>query len=925
MNKNKDKLKSGQPSTAQGDGKATILTNTDKPPNISRPDDKLASTKTPNLEETLAPHRRFQVKDKNSNHRSFIPSQVAKMDASRPDLDPPDFHGASKPIENESSSVQIITERKPSCWSITSPPKAPPTEWNSAGANIDRPASTGLPIYRMPKPEHNVERKTPFNSFNQQVEDKVPAAARVASRKDGHAPESLHHQFQQLQQDARLDAEQASQVKAIQEEVLGRTTQASSRVQLESDGLEACFPTQDPSHAKAHGVDETSITLPAVSSHATINHEPTPPVKQSGALPPHLKVQSLTSGPDKEHEPIPPHLRHPASPSIVTAMKATGLDEDLLPVKPASSTIPDDKRLPHLRGLSTTKTLAAENPVSVTTPVPTSQEKDEGYRPMIDIDAEIAVSQPVLDIDEEIVAGLRAEASGAIPVALPSDSTAQQTNEQVVFVPHNTRASSSRLQPSTAESKPKVVNKNAKSQFDRDGDRNQSTNKTPNGLTVGSSADALQDVSSKRRNANLVSPSKNGDGPNNAISSIKKGKKRAKEFEPVVLTSELANWDGKMIQPPVGDEWDRRQPFNPRGHERLSVIEAWREEHAADPEEENRLTINTASLDFQNGEGLAGGDVNVLSPIDKMHHETHAPNDDFTQARRHQNAAAAMKDYEAKIAAKPKRISSGIESMTKQEKRALRRALMEEERTRVDPPNPHAPAANIYIRPAEFKDMGQVKDIYNHYVREASFVHHLEPVDELYWRSRLQEAQNERNPFVVAIHMGEKFYRRQEDIIRKKQENVVGFTVAADYGGKDTLFHSTVELELMVDPKFHRQGIGRTLLDRVLGALSPDYHVLEGAPFLPHNDICHWIGGGSRQAKAIMVNILYSKDNEDSTIWRKQWLAEYEFQHVGTLPHVGFKAGKLQVMPMRFLKEEISLTFNQGEHVPTHAGHERRI
>ena len=901
MNKNKDKLKSGEPLTIQGDGKATSLTTTDQPPNSSRPDNKLASIGIPNPKETIAPHRRFQVKDKNYNHHSFTHSQVAKMDASRPDLDPPESHGASQPIESESSSVQIITQKKPSCWSVTSPAMAPPTEWNSTGANIDRPASTGLPIYRMPKSEHNVERKTGIirsPRLATPTEDKVPAAARVASRKDGHAPESLHHQFQQLQQDARLDAEQASQVKAIQEEVLGRTTQAPSRVQLKGDQLEDCFLIQDPSQAKAHGVHETSITLPAVSSHATITHEPTPPVKQSGALPPHLKVRSLTSGQDKEHIPVPPHLRHLASPSIVNTTKATSLDEDIPPVQRASSTIPDDKLLPHLRALSTAKTLAAENPVSVTTPVPTSQAKDEGYRPMIDIDAEIAVSQPVLDIDEEVVAGLRAEASGAIPIALPRNSAAQQTNEHVVFVPHNTRASS------TVESKPKVVNKNGRSQFDRDGDRNQSTNISPNGLTVGSSADALHDVSSKRRNANLVSPSETGDATYNALYSIKKGKKRAKEFEPVVLTSELADWDGKIIQPPVGDEWDCRTPFNPRGHERLSVVEAWREEHAADPEEKNRLTINTASPDFQNGEGLAGGYVNVLSPIDKMHHETHAPNDDFTQARRHQNAAAAIKDFEAKIANKPKRISSGIESMTKQEKRALRRALIEEERTRVDPPNPHAPAANIFIRPAEFKDMEQVKGIYNHYVREASFVHHLEPVDELYWRSRLQEAENERNPFVVAIHLGEKFYRRQEDIIRKKQENVVGFSVATDYGGKDTLYHSTVELELMVDPKFHRQGIGRTLLDRILGALSPDHHVLEGAPFLPHNDICYWIGGGSRQAKGIMVNILYSKDNEDSVPWRKQWLAKYEFEHVGTLPHVGVKAGKLQVMPMQSLKEE---------------------
>ena len=145
----------------------------------------------------------------------------------------------------------------------------------------------------------------------------------------------------------------------------------------------------------------------------------------------------------------------------------------------------------------------------------------------------------------------------------------------------------------------------------------------------------------------------------------------------------------------------------------------------------------------------------------------------------------------------------------------------------------------------------------------------------------------------MAIHNGERSCRYQEDIIRKKQENVVGFAVAADLGNKQTMYHSSVELELMVHPGFYHQGIGRTLLDRILAALSPDHNLLECAPFLPHNDVSHWIGGGSRQAKAIVINIHYSDDGEDTVTWRKQWLARYEFQHVGTLPHVGFKKGKL--------------------------------
>ena len=141
--------------------------------------------------------------------------------------------------------------------------------------------------------------------------------------------------------------------------------------------------------------------------------------------------------------------------------------------------------------------------------------------------------------------------------------------------------------------------------------------------------------------------------------------------------------------------------------------------------------------------------------------------------------------------------------------------------------------------------------------------------------------------------MGERSCRHQEDIIRKKQENVIGFAVAADFGGKDTVYHNTVELELMIHPQFYHQGTGQTLLDRILAALSPDYSLVERAPFLCENDIAHWIRGGSRQAKAVLVNIHYSEGEEEVVAWRKQWLAKYEFQHVGTLPQIGFKKDKL--------------------------------
>lgn len=920
VNKNKEKLGPGGPSTVQSEEITKNLIPIDNQSKASATANRLASTVIPISTEALAPHQRTQVKDKNSNNQSFIHTQLVTMDASRPELDPVLFGGVSNSMESETSSIQVITERRPSCWSIASPPEAAPTEWNSAAANIDRPATTKLPIYRIPRPGHKTERETTSSSFNRQQaklkpqatgstsaaqkphemnesqyvatpeKDESQATARAAFRKGGHAADSLH-QLQQLQYDMRLDAEQALKVKAIQEEVLANAMQVSPGIQVESDELKACSPTEDNSQARSLSVKEIRNVSSANPSQAKNNQMSTPPGKQSSAAPPHLRMQSARLGPDIKTKSLPPHLRGSASPSTTNTTKVTAHDDDIEPGKHTIPAMQDTKVPPHIQDLSATKTQPIESPISATTPLLTSQKKGDNYRPTIDMDEEIAATQPVLDIDEEIVAGLRAETSGTYPAAQPADINAQETSEQVTYVPRHNRVSSSTVKVSAAEYNSKVANKNARPQADVRADSNDNVNTRSDGFVVTPYSGALQDVTSKRKNANLASPS--GVVPNGAGSSVQRGKKPARGFEPVDYTSDLVDWDGKMHQPPVGDDWDSRQPYNRESHERHALIKAWREQNAADTEENNRVIVNTASPNFQTGEGLTGGDANVLSPIEKMDHETRISNDAFTQARRHQNAAEAMKDYEAKMAAKPKTVPSGIEGMTREEKRALRRALLDEERTRVIPPNPHAPAVNIYLRPAEFKDMGQVMKIYNDYVSKTTFVLHLDPVDELYWRSRLQEAEDEKNPFLVAIHMGEKSCRHQGDIIRKKQENVVGFAVAANFGSKDTLYHSTVELELMVHDKFYRQGIGRTLLDRILAALSPDHNLLECAPFLPHNDISHWIRGGSRQAKAIMVNILYSDGEEDIVTWRKQWLAKYEFQHVGTLPHVAFKKGKL--------------------------------
>ena len=697
VNKSQLKIELGASSTTQD-----VIINH---PKSSTADNEPASTMTSRSSKPLQPHQRNLVKGTKSNHQPSPQTQAVTMDASRPEFDIVHFDGMSEPIDSEVSSTQIITERKPSCWSMVSPHEDPPTEWNSSSANIDRPATKSLPIYRFSRSEHKMDGNTASHSFNRQAKRKphgingspqlasetnngTQATARVTPQEEGHGPDSLHHQFQELQRDVRLDADQASQIKAIQDEVLSRP--------IEFQQSNTSTTAQNTARTTVLDSNPSSI----IPSPAKEKQLYAPPGKRSEAVPPHLRVQAR-QGPNKKDESS---LGTSASLSTTAATKVNAYDKDLEHERHATSPAQGKKLPPHLQVSSTTKNQTKKHPIVLTGPSSTLSKNHDSYQPIIDMDEEIAATQPVLDIDEEIVASLRAEISSASLGAQPTDSNTGRTKEGIPYVSPQ------------AGSKSKVHYNQTESQFDQNRDRD-----------VGKNMGTYPSIAESY----TTSPHEIVAVPDRPKSSARNENIPAERCVSVDSTSGLVGWDGKMSQPPV--EWNRRQPFNPKSNERLSVVETWREEHAADPEDKHRHRVDTASAVFQTGEGLVGGDNKLLSPIDRRDHETLAAKDDFTQARRDRSAADAIKDYGAKLAAKPKVIPSGIEGMTKEEKRRFRRVLLEEERARRALPNPYAPAANIYLRPAEFKDMGQVTTIYNYYVRETSFVLHLDNVDELYW------------------------------------------------------------------------------------------------------------------------------------------------------------------------------------------------
>lgn len=873
--------------------------NQSSPPNPTSPKSKPLST--------LAPHLRAQSMKAKPDHHI----QPVQMKPPAPDLGEDDSGKSwSKLRDSEISSVQNIVDQQPSCWSRASSPKAPVPEWDNHQTDIDRPAwlvdsaspdnilrraSLNWVRRRYITPSSKAERLTASNSSARQLtnsgkdglsselltssEDEHQSHVNLAEQKDNQVTalatgsgnidtnSDLENHVGQLHQSEALEPQQISTREGIKQKVHAN----SSHVKNDED-----VPT---SISTALHTDQA---LPSACPWQEKDEQPITVAKEKVTVLPHLRAPKVTSSEKELSEKamyVPPHLRKPTTHFVPVDSSATAHQANIKSGKQTITAMQDCTPRPHLQNQSANR--SEEIRASLPTASMVDQQK-EAHHPTVDMDEEIAATQPVLDVDEEIAAGLRAETFGEGMVA---------EGEEILNTPHHEQGSASVRETQAIEHNSKFP-RDTKSNAKFPATQKKVNHSSSNGGAIAANAVALKEVITTRKNVIVPSPSlpnaQNGNG-----SSAKKDKRPARDFEYATHASDLAGWDGKMINAPVGDDWNNRPGFDTRDSERLSVIKLWSADRAADLEK-NPVIVDVAQTDFQSGGGLAAGDGEVRSPINEADHEAIPNEDKYTQANRHKNSADAIKAFEAKkvVKSEPVTTTAWIKSLSKEEKRAYRRSLREDDHSRDIPPNPHAPVANIYLRPAEHKDMRQVTDIYNYYVRQTYFTLHANDVDELHWRDRLQDSFNEHNPFIVAIHMGEKSCRDYRDIIRRKQENVVGFAVAANMGEPGTVYSNSVELDLMVHQDFRRQGIGKSLLDRILASLVTGHHLLECAPFISNNDISHWVGGGSRQAPFVTMTFYHQTGSETEFTWRKEWWAKLCLRHVGTLRKIGIKLDK---------------------------------
>ena len=443
-------------------------------------------------------------------------------------------------------------------------------------------------------------------------------------------------------------------------------------------------------------------------------------------------------------------------------------------------------------------------------------------------------------------------------------------------VNHESRAGSNSILPHLRKSTPKVPAKTTEAHYSSsevaetvESKNNSHTQAFPAQPTV------LQDVTKSRLNVKTTAPSDGVNHTNATMSAVRKGKMPENNVNAGGSALGFLGWDGKPIPAPLGEDWAIREQHDPDGKERQEVVKVWMEDNAT-----------------EFGTRPTGIEEEPASLANTHHPETLPHPDEFNQAKRHLSASDAVKTFEAKRSASSQSTPPEFDRMTKEERREFRRFTALVKQSQAIPPNDHAPAANIYLRPAEMRDMPQVTLIHNYYDERSACATELAKGEEIYWRTRFQEAWDERNPFLVAVHMGQKATKDDPNPNRRFSETIVGFAFAADYGLQHTVWKFTVELELWVHHDYLHQGIGRTMLDRMLGALDPGYNLLECAPLLGKNLTSRWSGGGCRIVKTILVHLHHNNINKDTLKWKKEWLTNNEFTHGGTLPHIGFKFGK---------------------------------
>ncbi|PKY09074.1 hypothetical protein P168DRAFT_287145 [Aspergillus campestris IBT 28561] len=201
-------------------------------------------------------------------------------------------------------------------------------------------------------------------------------------------------------------------------------------------------------------------------------------------------------------------------------------------------------------------------------------------------------------------------------------------------------------------------------------------------------------------------------------------------------------------------------------------------------------------------------------------------------------------------------------------------------------PHPLSPRANIYLRHALPSDAAELVEIFNYYISECPESIGVDPIETGDVRQRIDDCHQQSLPFLVAVE------RRTGAIRDDNPEKIMGYALACDFVGRRTAARYSAELELFVRPEAKRKGIGRCLMDKLLGMCDPTYNPKGGYNFeVP----AEYTNNGERQLARLTFALSFPADDSSTYTWVKGWLHRvFEFEEQGLLRGNRVKFGKYQ-------------------------------
>ncbi|KAK7529391.1 hypothetical protein IWX50DRAFT_460477 [Phyllosticta citricarpa] len=192
---------------------------------------------------------------------------------------------------------------------------------------------------------------------------------------------------------------------------------------------------------------------------------------------------------------------------------------------------------------------------------------------------------------------------------------------------------------------------------------------------------------------------------------------------------------------------------------------------------------------------------------------------------------------------------------------------------------------DLYVRFAQPADMAKITEIYNAVLETSVRVPERAAVTTAEMTARWTESQKDSFAWLVAI---EQPGRSRRDATK---EQILGFGAAGDYHCIHGMYRYTAEIEVFVNPKFQRQGIGSCLMDRLMKQSSLEYEGFDGYEFVGDGSNLAERGGG-RMLSGVIMNVPHDSDDPKDLDDVTKFLSKFDMNKVGNLPGIGIKLKK---------------------------------